>query len=83
MAKNDDLDDEIDEDPSEDDLGNEEVADTRRCPHCKAEIYEDLDICPRCGTAIYQPAPVKWAARIILLLLIGLVIAALVAWMLG
>lgn len=25
---------------------------TKRCPHCKKEVYEDTDICYHCGLAI-------------------------------
>src|ERR1035437_2628036 len=40
----------VDEGPSDEDLKlDSEETDTRRCPKCKREVYEDADRCPQCG----------------------------------
>jgi len=39
---------------------------TMPCPHCRAEIFDDLDVCPQCGMAIihsrnpWQGKPAWW-----------------------
>ncbi len=44
-------DDEIDEGPSERDL--EAFGDvTRNCPECNASLYDDVDVCYKCGHAL-------------------------------
>ena len=41
----------VDEGPSDEDLKelDSEETDTRRCPKCGREVYEDADRCPQCG----------------------------------
>lgn len=45
------LDDEIDEGPSEADLERFSGV-TRSCPECGAEMYDDVEICWKCGHAL-------------------------------
>jgi hypothetical protein len=54
-------DDEIDEGPSEDDLERFGGA-TRKCPECGTELYDDSEICWKCGHALSgRPAgPKRW-----------------------
>jgi ribosomal protein L37E len=58
------------EDLGEDD-SEDEAAETIRCSHCGAEIYEDAPQCPRCGwyaTADTNP----WSGRSVVWILLGL-----------
>jgi predicted RNA-binding Zn-ribbon protein involved in translation (DUF1610 family) len=84
----DDLDDdEPDDDYSaEDDRGDAEDddAETRTCPNCGAEIYEEAEQCPSCGEYVtfdsraFTQGPLWWT----LLGLIGIVavVCGLLSW---
>jgi hypothetical protein len=55
--------------------------DTMPCPHCRAEIIEDAERCPRCGNYLSrEDAPTKrshaWIILMILALLAALVLVA-------
>jgi len=47
--------DDYEDDPNEPDLDDadeddgDEYAETIRCPHCKREVYEGAEQCPKCG----------------------------------
>jgi uncharacterized paraquat-inducible protein A len=69
--------DEIDEHPRDEDveaLGDETTA----CPSCGAEVYDDADVCPRCGdalTAAPRVSRLAWvAAGLAALLVVAMVI---------
>ena len=79
----DDLDD--NEFPDEDDGGHDdEAAETRACPNCGAEIYEEAEQCPSCGEYVtfdsraFSGRPLWWT----LLGLIGIVavVCGLLSW---
>lgn len=65
---------EIDEDPSEEDLERFGGV-TRHCPECNTELYDDSEICWKCGHAL-SAAPKgspKWTVIIAVLILVALV----------
>ncbi len=45
-----------------------EEAGPRLCPHCKAQLSDDADVCPRCGRDPDEPAGKKTFAIIVLIL---------------
>jgi len=52
----------IDEDPSDEDVAAFDRV-TVTCPECKAELYDDVAVCWKCGHALAAPAkgPPAWA----------------------
>ncbi len=46
----------IDEDPSAEDL-ERFSAETRACPECSTEVYDEASVCPRCGHIFEGDAP--------------------------
>lgn len=71
-------DDDLDDDSPEED---DDTTDVRPCPACGADVYVESDHCPVCGELItdsplkseQQP---KWRIVLIVLLIIGLLLAA-------
>jgi hypothetical protein len=66
-----------DEGPSPEDI--EAFGDvTRPCPNCKADLYDDVAVCWKCGHAVSEPAsassPPVWAVVVTILLLAAIVI---------
>jgi uncharacterized protein (DUF983 family) len=70
--------DELDEAPSEEDL--ERFGDvTQKCPQCGTELYDDVEVCWKCGHALLSgPTTRTPAALIVVLIVVGVVILALV-----
>jgi hypothetical protein len=69
--------DELDDDQAidEDDL-DEETSETRPCPECGAEIYEDSERCPACGAYVtFDSRP--WSGKPAWWIVLGLVAALL------
>lgn len=76
MEAEDDLDDGEQPDPETDgDLADDGEADTRPCPGCGSEIFEDADRCPSCGEYV-TPGGGKnrswtfWTAALLLALML-------------
>jgi hypothetical protein len=84
VPDNDDWTQESDDDFNEDEFPDEDVDDdpteTVPCPSCGADVYEDAEQCPYCGTYITsQTSP--WAGRSvwwIVLAVLGLLATILV-----
>ena len=70
--------DDIDEAPSEEDL--ERFGDvTQKCPRCGTELYDDVEVCWKCGHALLSaPASRTPAALIVVLIVVMVVILTLV-----
>ncbi|MFB3892242.1 MAG: zinc-ribbon domain-containing protein [Phycisphaerae bacterium] len=72
----------VDEGPSDEDLKelDSEKTDTRRCPKCGREVYEDADRCPKCGQWINrEDSPAKRGIAGVLLAFIAIcIVVALV-----
>ena len=68
-----DLDDEDGQDPDDDE------SDTLPCPACGAEVYEDAEHCPECGTFITQ-ATSAWFGKPWWWIGLGLLGIAAVVW---
>ncbi len=73
-------DDGVDEGPSEDDL-RQFGGETRPCPACREDIYDDSEWCPKCGHVMGESeTKVSWgvvaitAVVVVVLLLFGVVI---------
>jgi uncharacterized paraquat-inducible protein A len=68
-------DDEFDEDEFPDENDEDDSTETVSCPSCGADVYEDAEQCPYCGTYItHQTSP--WEGRSmwwIVLAVLGLV----------
>lgn len=67
--------DEIDEEPSLEDMERFGGA-TRTCPECKAEVYDDAEICHECGHAFSGEAKSHP-------LMVPVMVAIIVAFVLG
>jgi len=53
------------------------------CPHCGAQIYDNAEQCPKCGTYLAnEDAPVK-LPPLWILLGVAICILIVIAWMLG
>ena len=68
----DDEQDEKDEGPDEEQVAEESAP--RRCPHCKATLGEDADVCPRCHKDPTEPAGKKWFATIVLIFIAAMLV---------
>jgi hypothetical protein len=66
---------ELDEGPSLDDIERFRHA-TVKCPHCKKEVFDDVDICYHCNMAIVkqQTSPKPWVVITAIVLLVVLTI---------
>lgn len=67
--------DEIDEGPSDDDLDKFGGV-TRPCPECKTDLYDDAEVCWKCGHALSgEPkGPPMWIPIVAVVLLIAIVL---------
>ncbi|MHB8898447.1 MAG: zinc ribbon domain-containing protein [Thermoguttaceae bacterium] len=65
--------------PDEED---DEPSETRPCPHCSAEIYEDAELCPVCGQFIVSGGSNPWLGRSAWWILLGLLGVGAVLWVL-
>ena len=74
-------DDELDEGPSEEDMERFGGA-TRTCPECRTELYDDADVCWKCGHALMSRTREHkpWAIVVAGLIVVGL-LAGYVWWM--
>ena len=63
---------EKDEGPDEQEVREE--SEPRRCPHCRNQVSEDADVCPRCKRDLTQPAGKKVFSVIVLILIAVMVI---------
>lgn len=74
MARHPDEPDDLDEDPSDEDLerfGGVTVS----CPKCGSELYDDASLCWKCGHALANPVrtrPPVWMIIVATLALLGL-----------
>lgn len=66
--------------PDEED--DDEVSETRPCPNCGADVYEDAEQCPVCGQYITADARNLWAGRSAWWVLLGLLGLGAVLWVL-
>jgi len=64
--------DEKDEGPDEQEVREE--SEPRLCLHCKAQLSEDADVCPRCKRDLAQPAGKKVFSIIVLLFVAAVVV---------
>jgi uncharacterized paraquat-inducible protein A len=64
----------IDEGPSAEDL-DRFSDETRACPECSAEVYDEASVCPRCGH-IFEGDP-EGASRKPMWAVIGVILALL------
>lgn len=64
---------ELDEGPSLADIERFRHA-TVRCPHCKKEVFDDVDICYHCNMAIVkqQTPPKPWVVITVIVVLVAL-----------
>jgi uncharacterized protein (DUF983 family) len=69
-------DDEADEGPSAADL--ERFSDvTRRCPECGTEVYDEAELCWKCGRAFTRAdaaGPPRWVIATVILVLVTIVL---------
>lgn len=71
MPRRDDIDDEIDEGPTPEDIAHFDSA-TRTCPACKEEVYDDAEVCWKCGHAMSAAEDTKSPVWIIVTAVIAL-----------
>jgi hypothetical protein len=76
-------------DSADDEDGDSDDADMLPCPDCGAEIYADLDHCPRCGhwltdadresrgTGLFSSRSVRWIAGVLLAIFVFSLLAEL------
>jgi hypothetical protein len=76
-----DADDEsFDSDDPDQSGDDDDLSETIPCPQCGAEVYEDAEQCPRCGSYLTHGSSV-WAGRSIAWIVLGMlgVLAAVLA----
>ncbi len=64
--------DEKDEGPDEQEVREE--SEPRRCPHCKTQVSEDADVCPRCKRDLAELPGKKIFSTIVLILIAAMLI---------
>jgi uncharacterized protein (DUF983 family) len=65
--------DELDESPSEEDL--ERFGDvTQKCPECGTELYDDVEVCWKCGHALMSGPTTRTPAALIVVLIVVMVV---------
>jgi uncharacterized protein (DUF983 family) len=70
---------EFDDGPTEEDV--ERFSDvTQKCPHCGTEIFDQAEVCWKCGMAVTQP--VKRASQVWTILIIVILIVGMALWQL-
>lgn len=72
MARHDDIKNEIDDDPTPEDIARFDSV-TRTCPGCREEVYDDTAICWQCGRALDAEGDAKTPAWIIVAATVALV----------
>ena len=67
--------DELDEGPSEADVERFDGA-TQKCPECGTELYDDVEICWKCGHALSSKpkGPPVWVVVVVVVVLIAIVL---------
>lgn len=77
----------IDEEPSDEDI--ERLShDTAHCPDCGAEIWDQAEICPKCGqyvggnTLSRPPLAAEWRAKWLILIVLALLVAMVLVFVL-
>jgi len=76
-------DDEDEYDDEEEDADEEYDCETRPCPFCKKEIYEQAELCPHCGRYISdEDLPARHPPWVIVGAVIALVAMLLCCWFL-
>jgi uncharacterized paraquat-inducible protein A len=83
IMADDELDDKDDKDQEPQEQDVREESQPRRCPHCKATVADDADICPRCNRDLTQPTGKRLFSVIVLLVIVALVIVAIWASFFG
>ncbi|PQO32597.1 hypothetical protein DTL21_20540 [Bremerella cremea] len=63
--------DEYDDEDWTEDYLDEDQEDTIECPECGADIFDDIDVCPRCGHAIIHSTS-PWAGKSLPWVIFGL-----------
>jgi len=74
--------DELDDDEYPEPDDNDDETDTRPCPHCGKEIYDDVELCPYCGHDA-TPSTNAWPGRPVWWIILGLLGAGAVIWALA
>ena len=67
--------DELDEEPSEEDIERFGGA-TQKCPECGTELYDDVEVCWKCGRALMagdrdSQKWVVWVAVVLVMVILG------------
>lgn len=67
---------EFDEDPTPEDI--ERFGDvTQKCPHCGTDLYDDAEVCWKCGLAVTETprrARTAWLVAVIVALIVAMAI---------
>lgn len=71
--------DQLDEDPSPEDMERFGGA-TRTCPSCKAEVYDDAELCHECGHVFSgEPQHSPWVVPV-MCAIVGSFLLGYLAW---
>ena len=69
----------MDEGPSEADI--ERFGDaTQKCPECGTQLYDDVDVCWKCGHALASRREHTPMSMIVVLAVVGLLLIAILFW---
>lgn len=81
---NDDISDEYDDNLDDEDYTDDDASELVPCPHCGAQIHEESEQCPVCGTYVTHETSV-WKGRSWLWIAFGMlgIIAVLLVLLLG
>src|SRR5436190_10878487 len=79
-----DVDDELDEAPSDDDI-ERFSGETAYCPHCGAEVWDATPQCPKCRTYLagnlsHRPPVQNWFNRKMVVLIVILLLIGMFLW---
>ncbi len=76
--------DELDERDDMDEPADDEFTDTVVCRHCGADVYEDADQCPVCGTYLLADTS-PWSHKSVAWIALGLlgILATILALLFG
>lgn len=71
--------DETDDGPSSEDVERFSGV-TQNCPHCGVELYDDAELCWKCGMAVTQAA--RKGSSVWVIVVVVLLIVSLAVWQL-
>lgn len=73
-------DDDDPEAPDESDMDSDEADELLRCPRCRAEVYDQADVCPYCGCDMMGERGGGKSIWFIAVVIVALIATLLMVW---